>query len=123
MLEEIASIKPLETGADAEERHDIWVALKPHEAVVGDRVLVNASCFDDSEPRRPLVCGIQGTIVGIDADGDFNVNLENGSAAWIFRDRLSLLLRLTNIEVIIERINCIEIDFQRWKLQATEEIK
>ena len=122
MSEKLAASKPAEVDNDVNLLHDcVWTPIKPHEASIGDCILIASACYDDSEPRRLLSEGARGTIASIDSDGDYRIHLQDDAHVWIFRNRISLLMLHTTFARISADFENIASDFKNWRLRATDE--
>ena len=102
-------------------KQDLWISVLPHEVTVGDEICVASDSVDDLNPRRPLPYGSRGFVKNIDADGDFELQLDDAKPYWIFRERLSVLRRRTCIDTILHEFNELKHDYVKWKLQAIAE--
>ena len=87
LLEKLSIAK----GVPCDANSDVWMQFSPCVALAkNSKVAVCSDCLDDSEPRVELPKGSYCTMVNIDREGDFKLQLGDRTI-WIFKQRSNVL--------------------------------
>ena len=122
MRDKINSAKTFdETDSNDIPDASLWITARHYELSVGDRIRLAASFHDDTEPRRLLSCGSYGNVKHIDEDGDFNIELDDKTTCWVFRNRCSVLVRQTCRETVLHEFRRIRDDYVKWKSRVMDQ--